>query len=169
MLSQHITSRPSLTQRRPTQCHHLSANPAPVRSRPVFLDALLFKIQRSLAENPDQGSFGRARFTQQAVCTLPQKLMWALSRLAGAKRFVPVQSTVASLTTAAPAKPPRSLGLRALLAVPVAAFAGWIVSDKDRAVLAVALPTRFVRVVATAATITLGATGLAQHVGCRVT
>ncbi|KAK9846458.1 hypothetical protein WJX81_004311 [Elliptochloris bilobata] len=44
--------------------------------------------------------------------------------------------------------------MRALLAVPLAAFAGWVVSDKDRAVLAVALPTRFIRVVSTAATIT---------------
>ena len=92
--------------------------------------------------------------------------MWALSRLAGAKRLVPVQSTVASFTFAAPAKPARPLGLRVLLAVPVAAFTGWIVSDKDRAVLAVALPTRFVRVLATAATITLGATGLVLQVIC---
>ena len=90
--------------------------------------------------------------------------MWALSRLAGTRRFAaPVQSTVASLCSIAPAKPSRSLGLRALLAVPVAAFAGWIVSDKDRAVLAIALPTRFVRVVATAASITLGATSVAAR------
>ena len=127
-----------------------------------------FKLQRSLAKNLETGLLGKLVLAQHSIYTLPHKLMWALSRLAGAKRFVPVQSTVASLTTAAPAKPAHSLGLRALLAVPVAAFAGWIVSDKDRAVLAVALPTRFVRVVATAATITLGATGLAQRVGCQV-
>ena len=133
-----------------------------------LVDALLSNFNGHSRKNLEMGLLGKLVLAQHSRHTLPHKLMWALSRLAGAKRFVPVQSTVASLTTAAPAKPARSLGLRALLAVPVAAFAGWVVSDKDRAVLAVALPTRFVRVVATAATITLGATSLAQRVGCQV-
>ncbi len=79
--------------------------------------------------------------------------MWALGKLAQT-RF-PAQGA-AALSSLASAPHKRSLGLLALLAAPVVGLAGWVLSDKDRAVLAVALPTRFFRVVGAAATIVLG-------------
>ncbi len=102
---------------------------------------------------------GRTPPTPASVHAIRKTGMWALSRLASAARTQPLVHGAASAalsTLAQPAKRGRSLGLRALLAAPVVLAAGWVLSDKDRAVLAVVLPTRFARVVYTAAAITLG-------------
>ena len=79
--------------------------------------------------------------------------MWAVGKLAPT-RFTAQGAAALSSLARAPYK--RSQGLRALLAAPVVGLAAWVLSDKDRAVLAVALPTRFLRVVGAAATIVLG-------------
>ena len=106
-----------------------------------------------------QGSRSHSTDSRERTCCRKTG-MWALGRLVSAARSQPLAHGCASAalsTLAQPAKRGRSLGLRALLAAPVVLAAGWVLSDKDRAVLAVVLPTRFARVVYTAAAITLGA------------